>query len=157
MKCLIKGERTQDTQDKAMSRKWDSVQMCFQFQTVFFSLVLFLRWICSVSGWQMAISTWLLVSFICLLFCWHINLTYKLFPILGECPKSESVELMLSPLLFIYNTEGHSSKRKNGEKSQTVTISQVLGCKDIWPDCRRFGFTTDTLYTCNWHSYIEEE
>lgn len=83
VKCLIEGERTQDTQDKAMSMRWDSVQACFQLQNVFLSLVLFLRWIYPISKWQMATPAWLLVSFTCLLFCWHINLTYKLFPILG--------------------------------------------------------------------------
>lgn len=67
----------------------------------------------------------------------------------GECPKSESAELLLSPLFFIYNTEGNSSNRRNVEKRQTVTTSQVLGCKDVCLDCRRFGFIifTDTLYT----------
>lgn len=62
-----------------------------------------------------------------------------------------------SPTAFYIQCKWNSSNRKNAEKP--VTTSQVLGCKDICLDGRRFGFTvfTDTFYNCNWGAYIEEE
>lgn len=133
VKCLIKGERTWDTPDKAMPMRWDSAQVCFQLQNIFLSLFLFLGWICSVSKWQMATSASFLVSF-----CMSaVLLTHKLLPLLGESVLDLSLQNCFFPHFVLCTIQKGTAPTE--ELWKGVTTSQMFGCKNFSLYCRSAG------------------